>query len=154
MVEMQRQLISETRVMLPMVVGQDKRLDHEYRRLGTCNNFKALEPLTHTGRRRVTERCTKTDRAKFLARIAERYCEAKKIALVMDDLNTHRPGALYEAYTSDQAKALWDGYEFVYMPKHGSWLNIAEVQFSLMARQCLNRWIDSIEMMRQEISAW
>ena len=71
----------------------------------------------------------------------------------MDNLNTHRPGALYETYPPDRAKALWDRFEFVYTPKHGSWLNVAEVQISVMARQCLNRRIDSIEMIRQEVSA-
>ena len=142
--ETPRQLIGETRAPLLMVAGRAKRQDYEYRRVGTCNIFMALEPLTDKGMSQITERRTKTDWARFLARIAERYCEARKITLVMDNLNTHRPGALYETYRPDQAKALWDRFEFVYTPKHGSWPSVTEAQISVMARQCLNRCIDSI----------
>ena len=72
----------------------------------------------------------------------------------MDHLNTHRPGALYEAYPPDEAKALWDRFEFIYTPKHGSWLNVAEVELNVMIRQCLNRRIDCIETLRREVAAW
>ena len=126
--ETPRQLIGETRAPLPMVAGQAKPQDYENRRVGTCNIFMALEPLTGEGMSQVTQRRTKTDWARFLARIAERYCKARKLTLVMDNLNTHRSGALYETYRPDQAKALRDRFEFVYTPKHGSWLNVAEVQ--------------------------
>ena len=93
-----------------------------------------------------------TDWARFLELVAQRYCDAKRIILVMDNLNTHRPGALYEAYTP--AQALWDWFEFVYTPRHGSWLNVAESEISVMVRQCLNRRIDSMEVMTEEVSAW
>ena len=102
----------------------------------------------------MTERKTKIDWAHFLADLAARYPDAKTITLVMDNLNTHRPGALYEAFPPAQAKALWDRFEFVFTPKHGSWLNVAEVELNVMIRQCLNRRIDSIDILRQEVAAW
>ena len=86
--------------------------------------------------------------------IAGRHPAAKTITLVMDNLNTHRPGALYEAFPPAEAKALWDRFEFIYTPKHGSWLNVAEVELSVMIRQCLNRRIASIKVLRDEVAAW
>ena len=86
--------------------------------------------------------------------IAERYIDAEQITLVMDNLNTHSPGALYEAFPPDQAKALWDRFEFVYTPKHGSWLNVAEIELNVMISQCLRRRIDNLEELREEVSAW
>ena len=105
------------------------------------------------GRRitKVTERRTKSDWANFLNEIAECYAQAEKITLVMDNLNTHRPGALYEAYPPKQAKALWDRFEFVHTSKHSSWLNVAEVEINVMVRQCLNRRIQSMEIMSQDV---
>ena len=102
----------------------------------------------------VTERRTKTDWAHFLRDIAARYPGATRITLVMDNLNTHRPGALYETFEPAEAKALWDRFEFVYTPNHGSWLNVAEVELNVMIRQCLNRRIDSIDTLRAEVAAW
>ena len=95
---------------------------------------------------KVTARRTKTDWAHFLNDIAERHPGAQRITLVMDNLNTHRPGALYAAFPPAEAKTLWDRFEFVYTPKHGSWLNVAEVELNVMTRQCLNRRIDSLEI--------
>ena len=112
----------------------------------------ATEPLAGRRLTKVTERKTKTDWARFLRDIAERYTDATRITLVMDNLNTHRPGALYETFEPAEAKALWDRFEFVYTPKHGSWLNVAEVEINVMIRQCLNRRIDSIDVLR--IAAW
>ena len=86
--------------------------------------------------------------------IAERYPDAERITLVMDNLNTHTPGSLYEAFTPEKTKALWDRLEFVYTPKHGSWLNMAEIEINVMVAQCLNRRIDSIETVRSEVAAW
>ena len=103
---------------------------------------------------KVTERKIKIDWARFLADIAERYADAGKITLVMDNLNTHRPGALYEAFPPARAKALWDRFEFVHTPKHGSWLNVAEVELNVMIRPCLGRRIDSIDIPRAEVAAW
>ena len=152
--ETPRQLISETRVPIPARPGRPGRHDYEYRRCGTCNVFMAAEPLAGRRMTKVTERRTKVDWAHFLADIAERYAGAESITLVMDNLNTHRPGALYEAYPPAQAKALWDRFEFVYTPKHGSWLNVAEIELNVMIRQCLGRRIDSINVLRTEVAAW
>ena len=114
----------------------------------------ASEPLAGTRMTKVTERKTKVDWARFLQDIAERYRDAGKITLVMDNLNTHSPGALYQAFPPYQAKALWDRFEFVYTPKHGSWLNVAEIELNVMIRQCLDRRIDSIERLSDEVTAW
>jgi hypothetical protein len=114
----------------------------------------ATEPLAGRRMTKVTERKTKIDWAHFLGDMAERYANADTITLVMDNLNTHSPGALYEAYPPQQAKALWDRFELVYAPKHGSWLNVAKGELNVMIRQCLNRRIDSIEELRDEVAAW
>ena len=152
--ETPRQLIGETRVAIPARCGRAQRYDYEYRRCGVCNVFMATEPLAARRLTKVTERRTKIDWAQFLADIAARYAQAKKITLVMDNLSTHRPGALYEAYPPVQAKALWDRFEFIHTPRHGSWLNVAEVELNVLIRQCLNRRIDSIDVMRDEVAAW
>jgi len=152
--ETPRQLIRETRVPVPMGPGRPARHDYEYPRCGTCNVFMATEPLAGKRMTQVTERRTRTDWAQFLSNIAARYREATRITLVMDNLNTHRPGAFYEAYPAAQAKALWDRFEFVYTPKHGSWLNVAEIELNVMNRQCLNRRIDRMDILAREVAAW
>lgn len=152
--ETPRQLIRETRTPIPARPGQCERYDYEYQRCGVCNVFMATEPLAGKRMTKVTERKTKIDWAHFLGDIAEHYAHAKKITLVMDNLNTHSPGALYAAYPPDQAKALWDRFEFVYTPKHGSWLNVAEIELNVMISQCLNRRIDAIDKLREEVMAW
>ena len=152
--ETPRQLISETREPVPAAAGRPAREDYEYRRRGSCNVFMATEPLAGRRMTKVTARRTKTDWAHFLNDIAERHPGAKRITLVMDNLNTHRPGALYAAFPPAEAKALWDRFEFVYTPKHGSWLNVAEVELNVMTRQCLNRRIDSLEILHDEVAAW
>ena len=106
--------------------------------------FMASEPLAGRRLTKVTERRTKADWALFLQDIAASYCDAERITRVMDNLNTHTPGSLYEAFAPEQAKALWDRFEFVYTPKHGSWLNMAEIEINVMVGQCLARRIDSI----------
>ena len=152
--ETPRQLIRETRVPVPAAPGRPARHDHEYERCGNCNVFMATEPLAGQRMTKVTARKTKVDWARFLADIAARYADATKITLVMDNLSTHRPGALYEAFPPAQARALWDRFEFVYTPTHGNWLNVAEVELNVMIRQCLNRRIDSIDVLRREVGAW
>ena len=151
--ETPHQRIGETRAVLPMRPGEPCKVDYEYWRMGACNVFIATEPLAGTRMTNVTERRTKCDFAHFVRDIAQRYESAKTISLVMDNLNTHRPGALYEAFELAQAKALWDRFEFVNTPKHGSWLNVAEAEFRVMSHQCLNRRIDSIDEVRSEIGA-
>ena len=152
--ETPRQLISETREPVAAAPGRPAREDYEYRRCGTCNVFMATEPLAGRRMTKVTARRTRTDWAHFLKDIAEYYPGAERITLVMDNLNTHRPGALYQTFAPAQAKALWDRFEFVYTPKHGSWLNVAEVELNVLTRQCLNRRIDTLEVLRDEVSAW
>ena len=132
--ETPRQLIGETRTPVPAAPGRPAREDYEYRRLGTCNVFMATEPLVGRRHTEVTERRTKADWARFVRDIAARYPDATRITLVMDNLNTHRPGALYENFEPAEAKALWDRFEFVYTPTHGSWLNVAEVELNVMIR--------------------
>lgn len=103
---------------------------------------------------KVTERKTTLDWACFMEEIAGRYEHAEKITLVMDNLNTHNAGSFYEKFPPDKAKALWNRFEFVYTPKHGSWLNMAEIELNVLRSQCLNRRIDNIEIVRKEVAAW
>lgn len=152
--ESPRQLISETRTPIPCLPGQPARYDYEYRRCGTCNIFLASEPLAGKRIVEVTERRTRQDWAQFLKVIADHYSEAEKITLVMDNLNTHTPGSFYETFPPEVAKALWDRFELIYTPKHGSWLNIAEIELSVLSAQCLNRRIAHIESARSEVKAW
>jgi hypothetical protein len=152
--ESPKQLISETRIPIQASPGKPKRHDYEYKRCGVCNIFMAFEALTGKRHVEITERRTKKDWALFLEDLAEMYKGAIKITLVMDNLNTHGPGSLYETFPPEQAKALWDRFEFVYTPKHGSWLNIAEIELSSLHRQCLDRRIDNIEEVSREVTAW
>lgn len=102
----------------------------------------------------VTERKTRQDWAHFLKEIADQYKHAQKITLVMDNLNTHEPGAIYEAFPPEKAKTLWDRFDFVYTPKHGSRLNMAEIELNVLTGQCLNRRIDDMAVVRKEVRAW
>lgn len=152
--ESPRQLIDEVKTPVPAEPGQPARYDYEYERCGTCNIFMANEPLAGSRLVEVTSSKTKVDWASFIEKIALRYEDAEKITLVMDNLNTHTPGSLYEAFAPEKAKALWERLEFVYTPKHGSWLNMAEIELNVLIRQCLNRRIAKIEIMRSEVKAW
>ena len=152
--ESPRQLIGETRLSLPCKPGQVQRDDYEYERCGVCNIFMAVEPLAGKRIVRVTERKTKRDWAMFLQEIAKIYEYAEKITLVMDNLNTHTPGSLYETFIPPKAKRLMDRFEFVYTPKHGSWLNMAEIELNVLIRQCLSRRIGSMEVMSKEVEYW
>jgi len=138
-----------------MKPGREILQDYEYERCGMANIFLASEPLA--GRRyvEVTERKTKVDWAVFVKRIADEwYGGASKITLVMDNFNTHKPSALYEAFEPKEAKRLWDRFEFIYTPKHGSWLNMAEIELNVLMGQCLNRRIDQIATMQRDVIAW
>ena len=152
--ESPKQLIAETKTPIPAAPGRPYRSDYEYRRCGVCNIFMASEPLAGKRIVKITERKTKKDWALFLEEIAGQYQEAERITLVMDNLNTHTPGALYETFCPDKAKKLWDRFEFVYTPKHGSWLNMAEIELNVLIGQCLGRRIDNIEEVKREVSAW
>lgn len=148
------QLIGETRSPLPMRPGAQARFDYEYHRCGVCSIFIASEPLAGKRLVTITERRTKIEWAHFLKQISDYWPEAEKIGLVMDNLNTHTPGSLYEAFPAAKAKELWDRFEFIYTPKHGSWLNMAEIELQVLNRQCLNRRIDTIEKVREQTTAW
>jgi len=152
--ESPRQLIRETRTPVAARRGAAARYDYEYERCGVCNVFMAVEPLAGKRIVRITDRKTKTDWARFLKEIADAYAGAQKIVLVMDNLNTHGPWSLYETFEPEAAKALWDRFEFVYTPKHGSWLNMAEIELNVLSRQCLSRRMADMLEMRAEVSAW
>ncbi len=152
--ESPRQLIRETRRSLPAKPGTVVRYDYEYERCGVCNVFLAVEPLAGKRIVEITERRAKHDWALFIEQIAHHYPRAEKITLVMDNLSTHGPGSLYETFSPPTAKALWDRFELVYTPKHGSWLNIAEIEINVLNRQCLDRRIDTLQEVRAETRAW
>ena len=152
--ESPKQLIAETKVPIPASPGHSSIHDYEYKRCGVCNIFLACEPLAGKRMVKITETKTKRDWAYFLEEIAGQYENAEKITLVMDNLNTHVPGSLYETFPPDKAKALWDKFEFVYTPKQGSWLNMAEIDLNVLRGQCLDRRIDYIEIVRKEVQAW
>ena len=152
--ESPRQLIKETRSPIPGARGCPKRYDYEYERCGVCNVFMANEPLAGKRMTKVTERKTKCDWAEFVRQLANRYKKADKITLVLDNLSTHKPGSLYEAFPPDEAKRICDRMEFVYTPKHGSWLNMAEIELNVLIAQCLNRRIGSLQEVAREVSAW
>ena len=152
--ESPRQLIDEVKTPIAGAPGRPARYDYEYKRRGVCNVFMANEPLAGKRVVNVTERKTKRDWAFFIAEIAERYRAAEKITLVMDNLNTHKPGSLYETFAPEQAKKLWDRFEFVYTPKHGSWLNMAEIELNVLIGQCLNRRIGEMATVSAEVEAW
>ena len=153
--ESPKQLIKETRMPIRMKKGMEKRIDYEYVRCGVCNIFMVNEPLKGKRTVKITERKTKKDWAVFIKEIAdELYKDAKKITLVMDNLNTHKPSSLYETFEPKEAKRIWDRFEFVFTPKHGSWLNMAEIELNVLNGQCLNRRIDNINTVKQEVKAW
>ena len=153
--EASKQLIGEVRKPLPTRPGQVAKYDSEYRRLGTANIFMAVEPLAGQRTVRVTDRRTRVDWAQFIRHLLETvYAEAEQVVLVMDNLNTHSIGSLYEAFDPKTARSLASRLEIHYPPKHGSWLNMAETELSILCRQCLSRRIDCRAIMDEEIAAW
>ncbi|MEO5643351.1 MAG: IS630 family transposase [Bacteroidia bacterium] len=153
--ESPKQLIQEARSSIKMKPGQETRVDYEYIRHGVINIFMANEPLKGKRFVEVTEFKTKKEWAYFIKTIAdEKYPRAKRITLVMDNFKTHSPSAFYEVFEPKEAKRLWDRFEFVYTPKHGSWLNMAEIELHVLNGQCLNRHISSICKIKEEVDAW
>jgi len=152
--ESPKQLIKETRLPITSSPGSIAKFDYEYERCGVCNIFLASEPLTGSRLVKITERKTKKDWAQFIENIANEYPKAKKITLVMDNYSTHKPGSLYEVFSPEEAKRLWDRFYFVYTPKHGSWLNMAEIELNVLNGQCLNRRIDKFSTIVKECKAW
>lgn len=153
--ESPKQLIKQTRIPVARKPGQDAREDYEYARNGVANIFMMNEPLKGKRQVSVTRSKTKKDWAQFIKTIADKhYPKAKKIRLIMDNLNTHKPSALYETFPPSEAKRIWDRFEFIYTPKHGSWLNMAEIELNVLMGQCLNRRIDNMETIKREVKAW
>lgn len=153
--EKPKQLISEKRSSLPARPGAVERFDYEYVRGGVANMFIAFEPLANVRDIETTERRTKKDWAKFMQKLSDiNYPEAERIIVVMDNLNTHRPSSFYETFEPVEAKRLIDRFEFHYTPKHGSWLNMAEIELSVLSRQCLSQRFGDIDMLKSHTSAW
>lgn len=153
--ETSRQLIADTRGPVEAAAGRPRRYDYEYKRNDTRNLFIFCEPQTGWRHVKITERRTKRDFAhqmKWL--VDERYPDAEVIRVILDNLNTHGPGSLYEAFEPAEARRLVERLEFRYTPKHGSWLNMAEIELSIMQRQCLNRRIADEATLRREVAAW
>ena len=153
--EATKQLIGETRVPVPAAPGRVERFDFEYVRRGTANLFLVLEPLLGWRAVHVTGRRTALDFAELLRWLAEEvYAEAKRIVLVVDNLNTHKPAVLYEAFPPERARAIAAKFEWHYTPKHGSWLNMAEIELSALARQCLAQRLESMTALQEQVDAW
>lgn len=153
--ESSKQLIGEVREPIPGKPGQVRRIDDEYVRNGVAEIFMEVEPLA--GRRHVaiTERRTRKDWAKQIKEMLdERYPDARKVRLVMDNLNTHNIASLYEAFEPQEARRLAERLEIHYTPKHGSWLNMAEIELSVLKGQCLDRRIPEMGCMRTQVAAW
>ena len=152
--ESPKQLIEEL-ASTPLKQGQEARVDYEYIRHGMVNVFIANEPLKGERMVEITQQKTKKDWAKFMKRIADQmHPQAKKIRLVMDNFKTHDASAFYETFVPEEAKRLWDRFEFVFTPKHGSWLNMAEIELHVLNGQCLNRHIATMEEIKSEVEAW
>jgi transposase len=150
-----KQLIGEVREPLPVRPGSPAKQDSEYVRNGMANLFLAFEPLAGRRHVAVTQRKTSADFARFLRALSdEHYARVDRIVLVCDNLSTHTPAALYEAFEPPEARRLAERFEWHYTPKHGSWLNMAEIELSVVARQCLDRRIPDIETLRREVEAW
>ena len=153
--EKPQQLLDETRVCIPMRPGEPQKQDGEYVRNGTCCIFMFTEPLAGWRHVTVNERRTRVDWAHQIRNLLEvHYANTPKIRLVMDNLNTHSIASLYEAFSPGIARRLAKRLEIHYTPKHGSWLNIAEIELSALTRQCLDRRIATIEALQQEVSEW
>lgn len=153
--EQSKQLIKETRTPIPARPGQKERLDYEYERNGTANLFMLFEPLAGWRHVEITEHRTKIDFAHVVrALIDEYYAAAETVVLVMDNLNTHKTASLYEAFEPAEARRLIERLELHYTPKHGSWLDMAETELSILTRQCLDRRIPDRPTLTQEVAAW
>lgn len=153
--ESNKELHKTPRGTLPAETGQVARQDYEYERNSTANMFMTVEPLVGKRRVRVTDRRTKQDFAELLRCLSdEDYSEADIIVLVTDNLNTHSPACLYERFEPVEARRLAERFEWHYTPEHGSWLNMAEIELSVLGRQCLARRISDKETLSAEVSAW
>ena len=153
--EQPTQLIKETRMKIPVEPGKPERVDYEYERNGTAVNFMFTEPLAGWRKVNVRERKTSIDWAYEIRDLLdEDYPEVEKVILVCDNLNTHTIASLYEAFEPEEARRLAERLEIHYTPKHGSWLNVAEIELSVFTKQCLDRRIPDMSTLQQEAKAW
>ena len=153
--ETNKQLIQEVREKLPVEPGQPERWEHEYVRCGVAQVFLEVEPLTGRRHVEVGERRTRRDWARWIqGMLRTRYPQAERVVLILDNLNTHGIASLYETFDPQEARSLAERLEIHYTPKHGSWLNMAEIELSALCGQCLNRRIGDLKTMRREIAAW
>jgi DDE superfamily endonuclease len=153
--EQSKQLIQETRTPIPAAPGQPERVDYASERNGTANLFMMFEPLAGRRRVKVTDRRTKVDFAQVIRELVdEQYPRAERIVVVMDNLNTHKLSSLYEAFAPAEARRLIERLEVHHTPKHGSWLNMAETELSVLSTQCLDRRIGEKDELRVEVAAW
>ncbi len=153
--ETSKQLVGETRLPLPSGRGRLQRYDYEYVRHGVSNLFMLFEPLQARRYVKVTDRRTSQDWAQLMRQLVdEHYPEAEVITLVLDNLNTHTPASLYQAFEPEEARRITRRLEIHYTPKHGSWLNMAEIELSVLSRQCLDRRIPDQTTLSQEVAAW
>ena len=150
------QLISHSRTPLPMRPGDSEKVDYEYIREGTCNLFMFVEPLSGWREVHVSKTKTSIDWAHYIQRLVDhpRYAQAKRITLVCDNLNTHNFGSLYQAFTAEEAYRLMSKLELVFTPKHGSWMNMAEPELSVLTRQCLSDRVGSQTEVEARINEW
>ena len=153
--ETSKQLVTESRSSISMQPGRCKRVDPEYRRCGVTSVFMLSEPLAGKRRVRVRSRRTQIDFAEVIRELCdELYPDAQKIVLVLDNLNTHTIASLYEAFEPVIARRLVEKLEIHYTPKHGSWLNMAEIELSVLSRQCTNDYFENVDQLAQRIEAW
>ena len=153
--ETSKQLIVETRTPIPAKPGRPKRIDYEYARNGTANLFMMFAPLEGWREVKVTDQRAAVDYALMLKELSDtHFPKASKIVLVQDNLSTHKPASLYEAFPAQEARRLVERFEWHYTPKHGSWLDMAECELSVLARQCLSRRIPDKERLTSQVAAW
>jgi uncharacterized small protein (DUF1192 family) len=153
--EASKQLITETRAPIPTKPGHPARHDYEYERNGTANLFMMFAPLEGWRHVEVTDRHTAVDYARILKQLSDKHFpDSKKIALIQDNLNTHKPASLYEAFPAPEARRLVERFEWHYTPKHGSWLDLAESELSVLSGQCLDRRIADKHILVEEVAAW
>ena len=153
--ETTKQLLSEVNEPLPARPGSPERFDYEYKREGVANLFMFFEPFQGRRHIKVTDQRTRLDWAEAMRELSDHYYpEAEKIVVVLDNLNTHGPATFYEAFPPEEARRLANRFEFHFTPKHGSWLNVAEIELSVLSRQCLDRRLADKEILAQEVRAW
>ena len=148
------QLIGDVLVPIPMQPGKPKREGYQYKRHGVCTVFMALEPLTGWRFVMVRKRRTKKDYARFMQAVVDHFVEAEKIMVVQDNLNTHNPGSFYQLFPPATAFALAQRFEMHYTPTKASWLNMVEIELSILSKQCLDRRIAEMETLEREVLAW